>query len=523
MTGGETVSALWHDAVERGGDREALVFVAGGGEGGPDRVERFSFRAIGARVSAIARGLEALGIGRGDRVALHLGNSPDHLALWLAVLELGAVAVQSSPRQAPDEARFLCSHAKVKAIAAAPADLARIAGALAAVKTLSLTIAVGGEFPGANPLDALAADGGGPVADRAQPGDDGAILYTSGTTSRPKGVRLPQAALALAARRMVENTALGEQDRHAVCAPMVHVNALTYSILPAIAAGASVLLMERFSRSRWLERVRAHRATVASLVTAMWRLLLEAPPSPAERDHALRLIGCATRNRALEERFGCATIGWYGMTETVGVPIVSPIGAGVFGRVGLARDGYALRVRVGEGDAEREAQAGEVGRLEVRGRIGLDLFAGYLDDDAATEAALAPDPEAAPEAGCAWLRTGDLVERDAGGWVRYVERAGDVIRRGGENVSAAEVERVLAEHPAVREAAAVGLDDPILGQRVAAAVILRPGAAATARALVAHCVERLADFKVPSEIRLVDELPRSTLDKVNRVALRRTW
>jgi crotonobetaine/carnitine-CoA ligase len=252
----------------------------------------------------------------------------------------------------------------------------------------------------------------------------------------------------------------------------------------------------------------------------MWRLLLEAPPSPADRDHALRLVGCATRQRALEERFGYATIGWYGMTETVGVPIVTPLGGGVYGRVGRAADGYALRVRTGEGDGERDAAAGEVGRLEVRGRIGLDLMAGYLDDEAATRAALHPDPDSD---GLAWLRTGDLVERDEGGWVRYVERAGDVIRRGGENVSAAEVERALSEHPAVREAAAVGLEDPILGQRVAAAVILKPGASAGPAELTAHCARLLADFKVPSEIRVVAELPRSTLDKVSRAALRRAW
>ncbi len=489
----ETIGQLWDRQVERGGDAEALVWVAADGE-----TARFTWRALGARVDAVGRGLRALGVGAGERVGVHLPNGLDFLAAWLALAKLGAPMVATNLRSAPDELRYALDHAGCVALLSTEAELQRHAAALAAVPSLRARVAA--------PLERVAQPGA--LADAGRPDDDAVILYTSGTTKRPKAVRLPHRAVALAAERMVENTALTVEDRHAVCAPMYHINAQTYSILPAVAAGASILLMEKFSRSRWLATAAANRATVASLVSSMIRLLLDAPRSPAERAHRLRLVGCAARHREVEERFGVATLGWYGMTETVGVPIVGTPGEGPFGAIGRARAGYAARVL---------APVGEVGELHVRGVPGRDLMAGYLGDDEATGAAFSVE-----ETGT-WLHTGDLCRMDGDGYVYYVERGGDVIRRGGENVSAAEVERVLGAHPSVREAAAVGLPDRVLGQRVAAAVILRDGARATVEELLAHCAGLLADFKRPTELRIVDDLPRSTLDKVNRAALRDRW
>jgi crotonobetaine/carnitine-CoA ligase len=497
----ETISALWRRQVARGGESEALIFVAADG-----RESRFSWHELDARVAAIGRGLAARGIGPGDRVGVHLPNGVDFFCLYFALAHLGATIVATNLRSASDELRYALDHASTIAIFAGSDDLARHAAALDQVPSLRIRIAA--------PLDDLAKEApGGTLDDRARPDDDAVILYTSGTTKRPKAVRLPHAAMALAAARMVENTSLTDGDRHAVCAPMFHINAQTYSILPAITAGASILLMERFSRSRWLPLCTAHAATVASLVSSMIRLLLDSSPSEAERTHKLRLIGCAARHRELEARFGVATLGWYGMTETVGVPIVGRPSEGPFGAIGKVRDGYGLRVRVGE----RDATDGEPGELQIRGAPGRDLMRGYLGDDEATSAAFSV------EGGATWLRTGDLVKRDADGFVYYLERGGDVIRRGGENVSAAEVERVLCAHPSVREAAAVGLEDRLLGQRVAAAVILRDGASATADELLAHARAMLADFKVPSELAIVTDLPRSTLDKVNRAELKKRW
>ncbi|MSP62707.1 MAG: AMP-dependent synthetase [Myxococcales bacterium] len=504
----ETIGRLWDAQIARGGNGEAVVFIAADGA-----VARFGWRDLGARVDALGRGLREAGIVPGERVGVHLANSADFLCLWMALARLGATMVATNLRSAPDELRYALDHARAVALCAAPVELGRHAAALTGVPSLRLHLSVGGDAPGAIPLERLAVDHPGPLADAAHPGDDAAILYTSGTTSRPKGVRLTHAAYCIAARRMVKSTALGADDRHAVCAPMYHINAQTYSLLPAIAAGASVLLMERFSRSRWLAWVSEHRATVASLVGSMIRLLLDNPPAPGERTHRLRLIGCSMRHREIEQRFGVPTIGWYGMTETVGVPIVGRPGEGEFGAIGRASEGYAIRVM----NDDRPAQDGEPGELQVGGIPGRDLMAGYLDDDAATRQALSN------EADGVWLHTGDLVRRDEDGVVFYLERAGDVIRRGGENVSAAEVERALLLHPAVLEAAAIGLPDRVLGQRVAAAVIVRAGSGVTVAELSAHAALLLADFKVPSAIRIVGDLPRSTLDKVNRVALRRAW
>ncbi|MBZ0252097.1 MAG: AMP-binding protein, partial [Candidatus Methylomirabilis sp.] len=335
-----------------------------------------------------------------------------------------------------------------------------------------------------------------------------AVLYTSGTTSRPKGVEITHANYVWAAELMARNTALTERDRHAIACPFFHINAQTYSLLPALLAGADVLLMERFSKSRWWDAVRTHGATVASLVTSMIRMFMAAGPAAREGEHSLRLVGCGAVTPAFEERFGVRTIGWFGMTETITTPIVTSLNdPGRGGAIGFPSPGYALRLLDDEG---RECEAGELGELWVQGAPGVSLMKGYLKDPEATARTVQDG----------WLRTGDNLRRDEDGYLFYVNRAKDMIKRGGENVAAGEVERVLMSHPKVYEAAVIAVPDPILDEAVKAFVIPRDEAEPPSpEELIAHCRERLAAFKIPSEVELRAELPRSTLDKVAKKVL----
>jgi crotonobetaine/carnitine-CoA ligase len=231
----------------------------------PNRSPReFTYAAFDRRIGAAVRALAGAGVEAGDRVVVHLLNTADAIAVWFALGRLSAVMVAANPGSAADELRFLREHSRAKLIVEDPAACSREDGP---------------------PLPAR----------RARPEEDAAILYTSGTTSRPKGVRITHANYLFAAEGMVENTALTSADVHGVCAPLFHVNAQAYSILPALVAGCEIVLLPRFSRSRWLPLIRAHRVTIASMATAMLRMLMDNPPSAEERDRDAPLGSSKTR------------------------------------------------------------------------------------------------------------------------------------------------------------------------------------------------------------------------------------
>lgn len=474
------------------------------------RARSWTYAEVQARVDALARSLLDAGLRPGERAVVHLGNSPEFVFAFLALQRIGAVCVATNLKSAPDEMRYYVDHSESVAILTEGEHLPLLEEILPDLPRVRFRwVGRGAKVPaGWRSLDAAIASGG-VLGDVPHPdnAETAAILYTSGTTSRPKGVEIAHANYVWAGELMARNTALTERDTHAIACPFFHINAQTYSLIPAIAAGADVVLMERFSKSRYWGAVREHRATVASLVTSMIRMFLAEPERDGERDHALRLVGCAAATPAFEERFGVRTLGWFGMTETISTPIVTSLyDPGRARAVGFPSPGYAVKLL---NEAGRECEADELGECWVQGVPGVSLMKGYLKDPEATAATIRDG----------WLRTGDNLRRDSDGYLYYVNRAKDMIKRGGENVAAGEVERVLMSHPGVYEAAVIAVPDPILDEAIKAFVIPRPGAAPTAEDVIAHCRARLASFKVPSEVEFREELPRSTLDKVAKKVL----
>lgn len=463
-------------------------------------METTTWGGLAGRVSATAGALHRLGVRAGDRFHVHLANCPDFYDLWFAAAALGAAIVPSNPLSTPDELAYLISHAGCT-LSLTSADLLPVvekAGATQVVDVGEAWIEPGDTAPGPSP---------------AQPSDVLGVLYTSGTTSRPKGVLITHAAYLHCGDVVAGHLRLRPDDRQLVVLPLFHGNAQYYSTMSALVTGASIALAPRFSASRWSEQAATLGATVASLFAAPIRMILAAQPTAHDAGHALRVALFAqnltdAQLAEFERRFAVPLVQLYGMTETVVPPTINPLYEQRRGAsIGRAVLGARLRIVDAEGV---DVAPGDAGELLVGGEPGRTLMAGYLDNPEATASTLVNG----------WLRTGDTVRADVDGYLHFVDRRKDMIKRAGENVASGEVERVVNDHPAVFESAAVGVPDAMRDEAIHVFVVLHEGAAATEDELLAHCRERLAKFKVPDVVELVSELPRTSVGKVQKHLLR---
>ncbi|OLL19499.1 AMP-binding protein [Rhodococcus sp. M8-50] len=477
--------------------------------------QRWSYAEFAAAVDRLAAGLQARGIAPGDRVVLLMDNCPDFLVGWAAIVSTGAVAVCLNTRSSADELAYYDRHCAPRAalIGTRSAEAARAAmpglewiATTGGTETLEAA-APGGTVPerASGSLGALGRAAGALAPVSIDPLAPASIQYTSGTTARPKAVVWTHANCLWAARVNAAHAGLRGTDVGLITLPLFHTNALGYSFLGLLWVGATVVLTPKFSASRFWDVSLRHRCTWASVVSFMLRAL-DGAPVPA--GHTYRhWSGSATQHSVAD---GIRMTGWFGMTETVSHPVVSELAhPDPDGTMGRPAPEYAVAV---VGDDGRPVEPGTVGDLWVRGTPGVSLFAGYLHNDDATREAFTAD---------GWFRTGDRVRQDRSGQLWFVERSKDMLKVGGENVAAAEIERVLAAVPGVREAAVVAKPDPMLGD-VPVAFVIPDGAAPDGLPadIERACAELLSDFKRPREVHLVPEFPRATLNKVAKAKLR---
>ncbi len=506
IASGRTGPAVLRDGVPRAPDQPLLVF-----EDEQGAVTTYSWADIDVRVRQLAGLLRAQGVGQGDRLHVHLPNRPEFLFTWFAAAYLGASIVPTNVAASPHELAYILEHASatVSVTGATGRDLVVRAREIGKIGGRLLDCDRGALDAG--PEYALA-----PEQAAAAPGDELAVMYTSGTTAKPKGVRITQANYVYCGEVVAAHLRLDPSDRFLTMLPLFHANAQNYSTMGTLVGGGTLLLMARFSASRLLTQAARHDATVASLFAAPMRMILAQTPSADWRAHRLRTVIFAQNLTADEYARWDAMIGApllqiYGMTETVGPPVMNPL-RGVrhpesIGRVVL---GYTCRVVRTDGAS---TQVGEPGELLIGGVPGLSLMAGYLHDEVATATAMHDG----------WLHTGDVVTVDDTGFLRFVDRQKDMIRRAGENVAASEVEAVLLAHPAVRDAAVIGIPDTMRGEQIIAFVVLHEDRALDPDELTQWCADRLARFRVPSVIESVDHLPRTAVGKTQKHLLRRRF
>lgn len=463
----------------------------------------WTWRALDREVNRAAHLLLGQGLKPGERFNLHLGNCPEFLVFWLAAAKTGTVMVPTNPVSTPEEMAYVLTHSEARLAVTEPgvgeacrAVRARCPALLQVVDCRPLAPLLAG-LPDTPPEIAVTSS------------DDVSMQYTSGTTSKPKGVLLTHANYLYGGEAMAKAMRAAPTDRHLIVLPLFHAGAQLHAFLPMLLVGGSVALMERFSAGRFVDQAIRHQATLAALFAAPIRMLLAQPRRPEDGATRLRAVSYAQNvtPRQFEEwhaRFRAPMLQIWGMTETMSLPLMQPLDLPPRPlSMGMPVLGYEVKI---VDEAGREVPPGTVGELIVRGTPGVSLMKGYFKNPEATAQTLRDG----------WLWSGDQARRDADGYFFFVDRKKDMIKRAGENVSASEVEETLKQHAVVFDAAVVGVPDPVRDQAIKAYVMLEDGAAATADELIAWCRGRLSPFKVPEVVEFRTTFPRTSVGKIQK-------
>jgi long-chain acyl-CoA synthetase len=479
-----------------------------------DRGNTWSYGQLRTRVGEARAGLRDLGVEPGDRVAIAVPNNSLFVVAYLALLGVGAVAVPLNPDSPPAEleAELAAVGAKLTIAAPAGADAARAVDRSGAVVDRLLVLDPTGT--GAAPDPGGDVRGGlVPIVDRA-PGDLAVLMFTAGTAGAPKAAALTHGNL-LANLEQVQRhpgRALNASDVALGVLPMFHIFGLNVMLGLTLHAGACLVLVERFDPVATLETATAYGVTVVAGAPPMFAAWAEIRGAGGGELARVRLaISGASALPAevadsFERRFGVPLWQGYGLTEAAPV-VTSPVVEGERRRGSVGVPVPGLEVRLVDVDGE-DVLEGDPGEIWVRGP---NVFAGYWQDPEATAAVLTPD---------GWLRTGDIAVADADGYLWLVDRSKDLVIVSGFNVYPAEVEAVLLEHPGIVEAAVVGAPDPRTGEAVVAYVAAERGVDLRVDEVIDWCAARLARYKCPTAVEVVDALPHGLAGKLLRRALR---
>jgi crotonobetaine/carnitine-CoA ligase len=475
----------------------------------------------------LAHGLAALGVGRGDRVLVMLPNTVEFMYLWWAANRLAAIEVPINTAYKGYFLEHLVNNSGGRVMVIAREFLDRLEESAGKLERLETVVVWDGDrASSAAPrigrfrtvaFEELYGPSDNPPGVPLSHRDLCAILYTSGTTGPSKGVMLPNAFCHLFADCTRNLTRLGEDDAYFVASPLYHANAPIMQVYPALLAGGRAVVCPRFSASEWVDQIRRAGATATNLLGVMMDFVFRQPPRPDDRDHRLRVVLGQPAPAAIVEdfkqRFGIPRVlEYYGMTE-IGLATMMPWDDVRPGSCGKAMSEW-YDIRIADPETDEALPTGEIGELLVRPKEAWAFSQGYWEMPDKTFEALRN----------VWYHTGDALRRDAEGYYYFVDRMRDVIRRRAENISSYDIERVLAEHPAVAECAAVAVPSGIEGgeDEIKVCLVLLEGRALVPEAFWAWCDARLPAFAVPRYVEVLAELPRTPNAKIQKYLLRRS-
>jgi acyl-CoA synthetase (AMP-forming)/AMP-acid ligase II len=510
----ENIRELLEAQVERSPDKEFLFLERDG------RV--LNYRHFDNEVNRAANLLLDLGTAKGDRVSLLLTNRAEYLIFYFACFKIGAWAGPVNALLKPQEIEYVIANSEAGTVVTQPDLLRHLDEARKHVASLRAVIVIedSGQWSVVKELEGsgFLVQGSGlnpeprtrnsePVYPPLTTTDEAVIIYTSGTTGKPKGVILTHGNLLSNAQQIAEWLRLTSDDRSLMIMPLFHVNALMTTAMAALWVGGSIVLAPRFSASGHWETISRFGVTyfgsVATMLSMLNHTYHEGLPSEVDTSR-LRFALCGSAPvpvevlKTFESLFDCPVIEGYGLSESTCRSTFNPIDERR--RVGSVGLPIGNDVRVFD-DNDRELETRKVGEIVLRGP---NIMKGYYNNEAATREAFRSG----------WFHTGDLGYQDEGGFFYVVDRKGDMIIRGGENIYPREVDEVLYQHPQVKDAATVGLPDQLYGEEVKSFIVLREGEQATEMEIIQFCRERLADFKCPKFIEFVVDIPKGPTGKL---------
>lgn len=469
---------------------------------------------IGRRSAELAAGLSSLGVGRGEVVCQMAGNTIGHVATVFALARLGAIECPVNTALRGPMLTHVLGHSRARVLIVEQAFVDQVLPELADLGGIETVVIRGDEappIPGRRVVVEEDLPSGSLREEPVIPSDPATLIYTSGTTGPAKGVlHVHHFAFANAAIK-IANWRLTLDDVLFSALPLFHANARYSTLLTACILNARAVIVARFSASRFWQQIQESGATEVGTVGTLAPILLERPPNPLERAHSVRMVHGAgalppDRRAEFERRFGVRLVTGFAMTETSHIATTSPDDPGRYRAAGRPVDAFDVAI-LDENDTPLPPE--EVGEIAVRPRVPYGMFSEYFRDAAATTKALTN----------LWFHTGDLGFIDVDGYLHWVDRRKDAIRRRGEMISSQEVEHVLSSHPRILEAAAVGVPGE-LGEEEVLALIRATGEGVSLGELIAYGSSRLPGFAVPRYYEFVDDFPRTSTSKIDKAALR---
>jgi long-chain acyl-CoA synthetase len=463
---------------------------------------QFTYKEFEAAVMRTARMLAAKGVRKGDVVSLLLPNSVEYVIAYFACWQIGALAGPINSLLKSQEIAYVISNSEARALLVNSEFLPLIETIRNEVPTLQAIVtfdneaaATREEITGPDPTVEIDAD------------HEAIIIYTSGTTGKPKGCLLTHSNVIANARQISRWLSFTETDRLLTIMPLFHMNAVSVTTMSALYAGASTVVSQKFSATRFWQIISYYQITSFGSVATMLSMLLSTYPDGVPeglKTDQLRFAMCGSAPvpaevlRRFEEKFKCLVIEGYGLSESTCRSTFNP--------PDQRRRPGSCGVPIGNemsvvDEEDQEVPDGELGEIVLRGE---NILKGYYKNDTANATAFRNG----------WFHTGDIGYRDADGFYYIVDRKSDMIIRGGENIYPREIDEVLYQHPDIAAAAAVGVKDELYGEEVAAVVVLKRGANTTAQEVIDYCKARLADFKCPKSVRFVEDIPKGPTGKL---------
>ncbi|MFA6807699.1 MAG: crotonobetaine/carnitine-CoA ligase [Eubacteriales bacterium] len=514
IVGNKTLRDLWDEVARTCSKKLFLVF-----EDCNDNVSEFTYGEFNKKINRTANFFIDLGVQKGDLVAVQLFNSPEFLMCWFGLAKIGAVLVPLNVHYKCEESLYIINKCNIKSIVVEEEFLSMYAGNDVAEGVLFKNIILARnkqEHPNVLGFETAIENQPEEIKEiRPLSSDDPIeILFTSGTTARPKGAVVTHCNAVYAGIFHMYQCGLKHEDRFLSAMPGFHIDFQFMATLTVLTVGATLVMEERYSARRFWKQICKHKANITDLMPVMVRTIMMQPRQDWEQDHVVRQVyfsmGMSEEEKdEFEHRFKVRLLNCYGSTESIGCSTVDPeFGERNWPSVGRPALSYEIKI-VDENDDE--VSAGVCGEICVKGVPGRTLFKEYYNDPEATAKAIGVD---------GWLHMGDKGYLDEEGWLFFVDRKTNMIKRSGESISSLEVENVLTSHPKIIDAAVIGVHDPIRGQAVKAIVQFAEGESLSEEEITFYCEKRLAYFKVPTSIEVCNSFPRTCNGKIQKKLLK---